>query len=172
MDVTLSRLGDYVFRAAVDLAAAWSDGGYRKIGDVAESMDLPRSYTPHVLGSLARAGLAESKAGRAGGYRLSRAPGEISVLEVIEAAEGPLSVERCPMRGGPCRWDDVCAAHPTWVEATRAMRESLASSSLAELADADARLGRGERIATPPPGHRRPRRGRGGGPPRPPRAAG
>jgi DNA-binding IscR family transcriptional regulator len=75
VDLALSRRGDYVLRAAVDLAVAWSDdGAYRKIREVAESMDLPRSYTPHVLGALARAGLAEARAGRAGGYRLRRAP--------------------------------------------------------------------------------------------------
>lgn len=122
-------------RAAIALAVAWDgDGAYRKIREVAAEMHLPLSYTPQLLGTLARAGLAEAKAGRVGGYRLARPPREISVLEVMEAAEGPLASRRCAIRGGPCRREDVCALHPTIVRAVEAVRSTLAATSLAELA--------------------------------------
>lgn len=156
MDLTLSRRGDYVVRAAICLATAWDGNGtYVKIRQVAEAMDLPRSYTPQVLGLLAKAGLAEAKAGRDGGYRLSRAPEGISLLEVIEAAEGYLVSQRCPLRGGPCRWDDVCALHPTWVKASEAIRETLSKTTLAEVAAVDRELVAGRLIEAPPAGHRR-----------------
>ncbi len=156
MNLTLTRRGDYVLRSAICLAAAWDGiGGYRKIREVSEAMELPRSYTPQLLGTLARAGLAEAKAGRVGGYRLSRPPERISVLEVIEAAEGHLLSERCPLRGGPCHWDDVCALHPTWVEASEAIRSTLAKTSLAEVAAVDRHLEAGGTLDAPPPGHRR-----------------
>lgn len=155
MDLTLSRRGDYVVRAAIYLARTWdADGGYTKIREVADAMALPRSYTPQLLGVLAKAGLAEAKAGRVGGYRLARDPGSIRVLEVIEAAEGYLSSRRCPMRGGPCHWDDVCALHPTWVKASEAIRSTLQQTSLADVAAVDRRLAGGEVIAAPPQGHR------------------
>lgn len=155
MDLTLTRRGDYVVRAAIALASAWDgDGAYRKIRQVAGEMRLPPSYTPQLLGILARAGLAEAKAGRSGGYRLTRAPRDISILEVIEAAEGDLVSRRCPMRGGPCRWDNVCAVHPTWVRASEAIRSVLATTTLAEVAAVDRHLGPGE--ASPAgPGRRR-----------------
>jgi Rrf2 family protein len=122
-------------RAAIALAVAWDgNGAYLQIREVAEQMRLPPSYTPQLLGILARAGLAEAKAGRLGGYRLARAPAEISVLEVIEAAEGQLASRRCVIRGGPCRWEDVCALHPTVVRAVDAVRSTLAATSLAEIA--------------------------------------
>ena len=141
MDLTLSRRGDYMVRAAIYLADRWDgDGGYSKIREVSEEMDLPVSYTPQLLGVLAKAGLAEAKAGRNGGYRLVRDPVEIPVLDVIEAAEGPLSSRRCPMRGGPCHWDDVCALHPTWAKASEAIRSTLRETSLAEVAAEDRRL--------------------------------
>ena len=101
------------------------------IAQVAEQMSLPRTFTPQVLGMLARAGIAESKPGRGGGYRLARSPRKISMLEVVEAAEGSLVNERCTMRGGPCRWEDRCAVHDTWVQAAEALRRSLARTSLA-----------------------------------------
>jgi Rrf2 family protein len=141
VDVTLSKRGDYVVRAAIALAEAWDgEGAYRKIREVALEMRLPESYTPQLLGILAKAGLAEAKAGRLGGYRLRRPPSEISVLEVIEAAEGPLASRRCAIRGGPCRWDDVCALHPTIARAAEAVRDTLARTSLAEVASADRTL--------------------------------
>ena len=144
VDLTLTRRGDYVVRAAIALASAWDGAGrYRKIREVAEEMRLPPSYTPQLLGILARAGLAEAKAGRAGGYRLSRPPGAISVLEVIEAAEGNLVSRRCAIRGGPCRWDDVCALHPTVAKAADAIRTTLARTTLAEVATADRELATG-----------------------------
>ncbi|GIU98809.1 MAG: hypothetical protein KatS3mg014_0425 [Actinomycetota bacterium] len=163
MDLTLSHRGDYVMRAAIYLAQRWDGAGsYCKIREVAEAMDLPPSYTPQLLGLLQKAGLAEARAGRAGGYRLSRDPATIPVLEVIEAAEGRLSSKRCPLRGGPCHWEDVCALHPTWVAVSEAIRSTLARVSLAEVAAVDRRLAAGERVVEelPAAGHRRRRSSR------------
>ncbi len=141
MDLTLSRSGDYAVRAAVALAGAFDVGGYITIAHVAEDMDLPRSYTPQILGLLARAGIAESRAGRGGGYRLARSPAEITMLEVVEAAEGPLASVSCPLSGGPCRWDDACAVHPMWTDVTESVRSSLRRRSLGEVAREDRELG-------------------------------
>lgn len=160
MDLTLSRRGDYVLRAAIYLARTRDgSGGYSKIREVADAMALPRSYTPQLLGVLAKAGLAEAKAGRVGGYRLIRDPDSITVLEVIEAAEGYLSSRRCPMRGGPCHWDDVCALHPTWVKASEAIRSTLQRTSLADVAAVDRRLAGGEVVVPAPTRGHRPRAG-------------
>lgn len=148
MDLTLSRTGDYAVRAAIALAGSWDREGYRTIRWVADEMELPLSFTPQILGLLSRAGLAESRAGRGGGYRLSRSPAEISMLEVVEAAEGHLAADRCTLSGGPCRWDEGCAVHPTWVLVSESVRESLAKVSLDEVARVDRGLAAG--IATDP----------------------
>jgi Rrf2 family protein len=158
VDLTLSSRGDYVLRAAIYLARTWDgNGAYTKIREVADAMDLPRSYTPQLLGVLAKAGLAEAKAGRVGGYRLMRDPASIPVLQIIEAAEGYLSSRRCPMRGGPCHWDDVCALHLTWVKASEAIRSTLERTSLADVAAVDRRLAVGETVAPAPSSGHRPR---------------
>lgn len=142
MNLTLTRRGDYVLRAALYLAEAWDAGSLSKIREVSRGMKLPATYTPQVLGLLARAGLARGKAGPAGGYRLTRDPSTISVLEVVEAAEGPRLLTTCILRGGPCHWNAACAIHSTWAGASEAFRGSLAATSLADLAAEDARLGR------------------------------
>lgn len=140
MDLTLTRRGDYVVRAAIALARAFPQGGYRKIREVAEEMRLPRTYTPQILNLLAQAGLAEARAGQQGGYRLRRDPATISLVEVVEAAEGPLRPERCTLRDGPCRWEDMCPLHPAWDRAVDALRGSLQTTSLASVSLVDAAL--------------------------------
>jgi len=134
MDLTLSKTGDYAVRAALALAISYRDERSVTIAEIAERMSLPKPFTPQVLGSLTRAGLVASKAGRGGGYRLAREPATITVLDVVEAAEGPLINTRCTLRGGPCLRDDRCAVHDTWIAAGQALRASLASTSLEELA--------------------------------------
>ena len=160
MDLTLTKRGDYVVRAALALARAAPAGGYRKIREVAEEMDLPRPYTPWILKQLAGAGLAEARAGQQGGYRLRRDPASISLLEVVEAAEGPLRPERCTLRGGPCHWQQMCAVHPAWEAATQALRQALAATSLAAVAQVDQGLASGAYLV-PGSAHRQqtPRRG-------------
>jgi Rrf2 family protein len=140
VDLALTRRGDYAVRAALCLASRSGEGGYVKIREVAATMALPASYTPPVLRLLAEAGLAEARAGRDGGYRLTRPPDEIALLEVVEAAEGSFRLERCILRGGPCHWEQACAVHAAWSAAVQACRESLARTTLADLVTADAKL--------------------------------
>lgn len=137
MDLTLTKRGDYAVRAALSLGRAFKGGGLRKIREVADEMGLPLRYTPQILRLLSKAGLAEARAGRDGGYRLARPPGDVSLLEVVEAAEGPLRPRRCTLTGGPCHWEQMCPVHPAWEEATQALRQSLSTTSLAGLLEVD-----------------------------------
>lgn len=141
MDLQLTRRGDYAVRAAISLAREGDDGGYVKLRDVSQEMAIPLRYTQGILTLLMRAGLAEARAGKKGGYRLLRAPAEISILDVVEAAEGPLRLERCTMSGGPCHWEDtVCAVHGIWEEANRALTATLRRQTLSMVVEIDNKL--------------------------------
>ncbi|HLI44019.1 MAG TPA: Rrf2 family transcriptional regulator [Acidimicrobiales bacterium] len=146
--MTLSKRGDYVVRSALCLARAYEGGEYRKIREVVAEMAVPQTFASQILADLVRAGLATSRAGQSGGYRLARPPHDVSLLEVIEAAEGPLRSERCALGDGPCRWEQVCPLHETWGAATSALRETLATTSLATIVERDEAL---ERSEYPPP---------------------
>lgn len=153
MDLQLTWRGDYAVRAAIALARNWPLGSYRKIREVASEMAIPFRYTPEILSILQRAGLAEARAGRTGGYRLTRPPADISLLEVIEASEGRLASERCVLRGGPCHWQGTaCAIHPIIEAAGRALTTSLAGYSLADAVAIDLRLEQGAGGQTTPDG--------------------
>ena len=134
MRVTLSRRGDYAVRAVFDLACRYPE--QRKAGEIAAAMDIPRTFLSQVLSGLVKAGVLQAFAGPKGGYRLRRPPAEISLLEVVEAAEGTLELTECVLRGGPCSWNDRCAVHEVWVEAQEAFGSQLARTSLADFATA------------------------------------
>ncbi len=154
MDLQLTWRGDYALRAAVALAKAYSSRHYRKIREVADEMDIPIRYSPEILNILQRAGIAEARAGRQGGYRLTREPSLVSFLEIVEASEGPMVSERCVMSGGPCHWQQtICAAHPMLEEAGKALTEALRRRSLADVLALDARL-QEEHPLVPEPGLR------------------
>ncbi|TAJ17002.1 MAG: Rrf2 family transcriptional regulator [Dehalococcoidia bacterium] len=136
MEIALERRGDYSVRAVIDLARHYGDGR-RKAREIATVMDIPVRYLPQLLAPLVHRGLLLATAGPDGGYALARNPASISVLEVIEAAEGPLESPRCVLRGGPCDWDETCPLHETWGRARDALATELKRTSFADLAAAD-----------------------------------
>jgi len=152
IDLTLSQRADYAVRASIVLGRAWPDR--RTISAVALGTGISESFTPHVLRSLVRYGLVDARAGRGGGYSLHRDPDLVTLLEVVEAAEGPLRTDRCTLRGGPCHWDQVCPLHTTWSNAIAALREVLSGTSLRELLVRDQGLEQGV-VAIPADSHRR-----------------
>ena len=148
MQVTLGSKGDYSVRSVLDLARAFGKGR-RKAREIAAAMDIPEKYVAQVLADLVRTGIVASTAGPGGGYELTRAPDRISLLEVVEAAEGEIRNERCIMSGGPCHWDVACAVHGAWSNAQKAFSEELGKTTFADLVAADRELESGGTLSPP-----------------------
>jgi Rrf2 family protein len=118
-------------RAVLDLARHHDER--RKSREIAREMDIPARYLTQILANLVQHGLLDAVAGPTGGYTLARPPENISLLEVVEAAEGPIKLEQCVLRGGPCNWEDVCPVHIPWARAQNALAAQLAATSFADL---------------------------------------
>jgi Rrf2 family protein len=86
----LSKRTEYGLRAIVQLAKLWPQH-YVQSRDLSKQENLPNKFLESILLALRRGGFLESKVGSGGGYRLSRAPREISVGDVIRRLEGRLS---------------------------------------------------------------------------------
>ena len=82
---------DYGLRALLSLTVA---GGAQTTENLADDQGLPPRFLGAILAELRRAGLVASQRGADGGYRLARAPGAISVADVIRALDGPLAEVR------------------------------------------------------------------------------
>jgi Rrf2 family protein len=92
----ISAKADYAVRAVVELAAADGEKPV-KAERVATAQDIPLNFLENILGELRHAGIVRSHRGAEGGFRLARAPDELTVADVIRAVEGPLA----SVRGAP-----------------------------------------------------------------------
>lgn len=133
MRLELTKRGDYAVRAMLALARG-SGNGLLSARRISDAMAIPVRFLPQVLGDLQRAGLVEALPGRSGGYRLAKPPGEISLLDVIEAVEGDGRRRSCVLRGGPCGVDGTCDVHDVFFEGQEAIRTTFAGTTLADLA--------------------------------------
>jgi Rrf2 family protein len=139
MQIALERKGDYTVRAVLDLARHHG-AGRRKAREIASAMDLPMRYVPQLLAPLVRRGVLTAVAGPDGGYALARDPASVSLLEVIEAAEGPIESPHCVLRGGPCEWGEICPVHEPWGRALRALAVEFERTTFADLDAVDAAI--------------------------------
>ncbi len=143
MRLKLSKRGDYVVRSAIALANGYGLPAPKKLRQISVEMGVPRTFVSQILGDLVQAGIATSFFGANGGYRLTRAPEEITLLDVVEAGEGPLESDTCVLGDEPCHWESVCPLHETWSSATAAMRAELAATTLATLVERDRAIAAG-----------------------------
>lgn len=120
----------------IRLASA-CDGVPISARDISVSQEIPAKFLEQLFVALRQAGLVTAVRGARGGFVLARPPQSITVLDVVEALEGPLATTVCEKdRGLICGRAGACAAAEVWNEATRAVRQVFESATLAQLADA------------------------------------
>jgi Rrf2 family transcriptional regulator, iron-sulfur cluster assembly transcription factor len=132
MKLELGHRGDYAVRAMLVLARG-SDGQLVGGPALAAATGIPARFLPQVMGTLIRAGLVASQAGRRGGYRLAVSAERISFLEIVEAADGDSRRQICVLRGGPCRARGVCDVHEVFFAAQEALLGRLGEATLASV---------------------------------------
>jgi Rrf2 family protein len=134
----LTAKSEYGLLAMIDIAGLCQDGPVSARG-ISERQVIPAKFLEQLLVSLRRAGLVSAVRGAHGGFTLTREPDAISVLDVVEALEGPLVSTVCESeRGATCGRSGACAAARVWNRATGALRAVFAEATLAELlADQD-----------------------------------
>lgn len=130
----LTAKSEYGVLAAIDLACNYGEGPV-SAREIAERRAIPPRFLEQLFVALRRAGLVTAVRGAKGGFVLSRQPSEITVLNVVEALEGPLQASVCDSgRESGCGKSATCAAAPVWAKATSALKDVFASTTLASLA--------------------------------------
>ena len=150
MQLSLKRKGDYAVRAMISIGRHHG-AGLRQARQISTEMHIPYKTLTLILAGLVAEGLLEATHGPHGGYRLARLPSDISLLDIVEAAEGPATFDHCVLRDGPCDWDDTCPVHDTWARTQSVLTQELASTSLAEIAAIDAAIQAGSYQPETPP---------------------
>ena len=131
----LTRGADYAVRIMIYLAGI--PGNERVLlPALAKAASAPPSFLSKVLQALTRAGLIASRRGQQGGFEILPRGREASVLEVVEAIDGPIRLNVCLQHGPSCSRKTWCSAHPVWQKAQEAMIEVLRSARVANLSPA------------------------------------
>jgi Rrf2 family protein len=129
----LTRAGEYGIRCVLHLARH-GKGVLVSRKEIAARTDVPPHFLAKIAQQLARAGIIEILQGATGGYRLLTDPAEITLLAVIEAIIGEISLNDCVGRPESCRISKLCTVHQVWEKANRQLRETLQEANFATLA--------------------------------------
>ncbi len=101
--------------------------------EIAGQCDIPDKFLAKIAQQLARVGLIEIRQGSRGGYLLKKEPAAISLLEVVEAIIGEISLNDCVTSSEVCRASANCAVNRVWIKARNQLRDTLNGVSFAEL---------------------------------------
>lgn len=110
----ITRQTDYAIRCVLHLSRMMDR--VLVVDDIAEVMDIPKSFLAKILQRLSKAGIVKSSRGIKGGFQLAKKPGQISLLDVIESIQGPAGMNRCAINKNNCKFSHSCTVHPIWVE--------------------------------------------------------
>lgn len=134
----LSRMADYGVRAMMDLASLPPESK-ALIPDIARRQDVPRAFLAKIIPRLAKEGLLRTQRGAAGGVKLGRPADEISLLEILQAVDGPIVLAPCSVKPENCPRYSNCGVAPVWRAAQVALDQTLANTMLSDLLNSGAR---------------------------------
>ena len=129
----LTRAADYAVRVMIHLGGLPPDTRASR-AELAVAAECPEQFLSKVLQSLTRAGLVVSHRGNTGGFELPNIHRAATLLEVVEAIEGPIRLNICLNSDRSCARQQWCPAHDVWANAQAAVARVLRDSTINVLA--------------------------------------
>jgi Rrf2 family protein len=135
----ITRQADYAVRAMVYLAqldsVAQKDEDKRAAtSKIAKDKGIPPSFLAKIVSQLNVAGLLQTSRGARGGVSLAKPAEAISLLDVIEAIDGPILLNDCVGDALTCTYDDSCPLKPVWCDAQKMLVDHLSKANFAQFA--------------------------------------
>lgn len=135
----ITRQADYAVRAVLHVAQL-EEGERLATSVIAEEENIPLPFLAKIVSQLSVKGILDAMRGASGGVRLARDPQDISLLEVIEAIDGEISLNRCVLNAEACPTTAFCPVHEVWCEAQQDLVNRLKSTTFAHLLKRQAEL--------------------------------
>ncbi len=129
----ISRRVDYALRAAIHLSRQTPERA-TSVAEMSRLEAIPRKFLEKIIQDLIHAGIVVSRRGAHGGYALSRSASEISFREVMEAVEGPITLNVCVGDPHACSLTLGCSMHHVWSEGQRRLVSLFDETKLSALA--------------------------------------
>lgn len=127
----ITRETDYAIRCILHMSE--EPERVSVVDEISKSKNIPKSFLAKILQRLVKAGIVFSLRGVKGGFHLAKEPKDISLLTVIEAIEGPISINKCVLDKRICNLTGSCTVHPVWLEIRREIEEKLSKKTFDEL---------------------------------------
>ena len=128
----ITRQADYALRAMIYLTQKDPDER-ASTSRIAEVKKIPPSFLAKIISQLAIAGLIHTSRGARGGVSLARPPEDISILEVIEAIDGPIQLNQCTSDPNVCAFGEFCPIHDVLCATQASLVEKLRTTNFAEI---------------------------------------
>ncbi len=128
----ITRQADYAVRAVLYLARL-ENTERAATSTVAQKQRIPPSFLAKIISQLSIAGLLHTSRGARGGVTLAREPKDITLLEVIEAIDGPIALNECVNEDKNCAFDGDCPLRPVWCEAQKELVARLKNTNFQQL---------------------------------------
>ena len=132
MPFRLTNAGEYAVRLMVYLAGR-NPNDLISAREIAENQNIPHRFLRSIVSNFAKLGFVTSVQGSGGGVRLAPGAADRSLLEVIEAVEGPIYLNVCMQGEDVCQFSSHCAVHNVWHEAQEAIQKILGKKTIREL---------------------------------------
>ncbi len=130
----ITRQADYALRAMMYLAKL-EPNQRAATSEIAKEKQIPPSFLAKIISQLSIAGFVHTSRGARGGVMLSRPASEISVLDVVEAIDGPITVNECTLSSAGCPFSNNCPLHDLWCGVQQEMVKRLKSTNFAQIMD-------------------------------------
>jgi Rrf2 family protein len=124
---------EYAIRGLGELAGRGSEGP-TMLDDLVAGTDLPRDFLAKVFQKLVHGGVLRSAKGRGGGFSLARPSHEITLMQIVEAIDGPQVFDRCVVGLEKCNDDMPCPQHDLYKPIRQRLKDYLLTTTLADMA--------------------------------------
>jgi Rrf2 family protein len=128
----ITRQADYAVRAVMYLANV-GNSERSATSTIAKEQNIPPSFLAKIISQLSIAGLLHTSRGARGGVTLARDPKDITLLEVVEAIDGPIQLNECVGDSGVCTFEDKCPIKPVWCDAQDELVTRLRNTNFADM---------------------------------------
>ena len=129
---TISAKADYGLIIMLELAKNYGQG-YLAMANISATRSLSLHYLTQITKPLREANLLKSKEGKTGGYTLTKKPEQITILEILEALEGKVTLPRCSCNIDDCAGFSGCEVKIIWPFIMKDVRDLLKTKTLGDL---------------------------------------
>lgn len=129
----VSRKVDYALRAVIHLANEEANDRACSVSEIAARERIPRQFLEKIVQQLIHKQLVRSRRGPRGGYVLGRSPDQMTFRDVIEAVEGPISLNVCVGEHPDCFLLGACGMNRVWAEGQRRVMDLFENTTIASV---------------------------------------